>query len=164
MKLIYSVATWISCTLLICCGALGQHWITNGGVPEKVRIADVIVVGKLSKIVKRDFSITFSDFRDTGKPRTIYFDRGEITNPRFLKGDRAQVDFMSNIQKCVYIAFPSRGQGGYPLGFTNELAHALGEQGVWILERDKGLTGYYFDILVNPMPLNSEDEVTIDAK
>ena len=55
---------------------------------EAVKFADVIVVGKLTDIEKRVFSLTTTKFGPALKPPTVWYDVGLIKDPRFLKGER----------------------------------------------------------------------------
>lgn len=150
MKPACSVAAWLLATLFACCCVFGS-WVI-GPLSEHVAGVDLIVVGKLTDIVERDFSLTYSNKEGTKKPYTTHYDRGAIISPKVLKGDLAGSGY-------VRVVFPSKGQDKHP--FRHMLiSHSSGEEGIWLLTKDRALTGYHFVLgPQNPLPLDSESEV-----
>ena len=157
MKRTFLGAAGFFCALLVCCSAFGSWGI--GPLSERVAGADLIVVGKLSDIVERDFSLTYNNSLDYSskegrkKAYATHYDRGAITSPKVLKGD------IASIGGYVSVAFPSKGQDKHP--FRHMLtSHSSGDEGVWLLMQDRVLTGYYFVTgPQNPLPLDSQSEV-----
>jgi len=130
------------------------------GPKDLAKTADLVVVGKLSDIVEREFTFTFNKPRWEGaSPFTAHYDVGIIKNPKILKG---KVHWW-HTGGSVRIAFVSKGQDKLPgmLGGT----HSLGEEGVWFLTLDRSVTGNYFEIQPrSPWPLSCEAEVLESIK
>ena len=119
---------------------------------DRLRDADLIVVGRLSKIVERDFWITYSNKQGTKKPYTSYYDRGTIENPKLLKGEVGDDNSLS-------VVFDSKDQTRHP--FRHMLiSQDVGEEGIWLLRKDRVFTGHFVVVKPsNPLPLSAESKV-----
>ena len=81
-----------------------------------------------------------------------YYDLGRIKNPKVLKGDMGDGN-------SVTIAFDNKGQDKHPYRHML-IPHSTGEEGIWLLRKDRVFTGHFFVIKPsNPLALSSEAEV-----
>jgi hypothetical protein len=137
--------------ILLACGGVFGSWAVSP-LSERVAGADLIVVGKLSDVVKRDFSLTYANKEGNSGPYTTHYDVGMILEAKVLKGELGGSGY-------ARVAFASDGQDGHPFNHML-ISHSSGEAGIWLLTKDRVLTGYYFvHDPQNPLPLDSEPEV-----
>jgi len=132
---------------------------------DRIAASELIVIGKLVDVEEHAFSLTFkypkgeysfspAFFNSTPDPETRSFDRAKIKNPRVLKGNPHN--------SSVRIAFDSEGLGHSYTPYAN---HKAGEEGIWFLDQDGALTGYWFPNrrgpkdFSNPLPLAQTDEI-----
>ena len=174
---------WLFCSLLLCCIAHGQLAV-GVGPRTLVKIADLVVVGKLSDIEECEFTLTYNKpktayfikhemYNIVPKPFTRHFDVGIIKNPKVLKGhisgdDSKAWKWIRQNQKLLHgddfeyvrVAFDSP-RDAIATNYTCFKSQSSGQEGVWFLMRDDYLTGCYHVIKpYSPYPLDSEAEVT----
>ena len=137
--------------ILLACGGVLASWAVSP-LSARVAGADLIVMGRLSDVVERDFSLTYANKEGKSDAYTTHYDVGMILGAKVLKGDLGGSGY-------ARVAFASGGQDGHP--FSHMLSSpASGEAGIWLLAKDRVLTGYYFvNDPQNPLPLDSEPEV-----
>jgi hypothetical protein len=105
---------------------------------ERVKEAELIVVGTLTDVVEKHFSITY--YKEEKINYSRYYDVGEIEVTRFLKTPGYTPIF-------VPIAFHSREQRG-PCGTgpidSTDINLNEGDYGIWLLERDGFFTRFFY--------------------
>ena len=122
-----------------------EKWVTN---------SEIIVVGKISRVEARHFSLTYFKSGSKGREKNFvtYYDVGTIVNPTVLRGSPA----LAHIQ----IAFTAPNQKG-PFSHMH-LSYTKGQHGIWFLKRDS-LTGLYIASFKD-LKLRPEVERLVEAE
>ncbi|MBU0568125.1 hypothetical protein KKC52_08780 [bacterium] len=109
---------------------------------ERVEQADLVIVGTLTNVDERHFSITYYKNGTSGKTvdYSRYYDLGEIKVSKFLKVLEKPYHF------SIPIAFHSKDQTG-PYGISLHVSTDItlneGQQGIWLLKEDELFTGFF---------------------
>jgi hypothetical protein len=124
--------------------------------------ADYIVIGRLINVEKQAICVEHKNYRDIGKTARFYLDTGTIlATKRLFPVSLTQQNLPSEALQLPFASHSRshpQGNGNY-MGSSSQFHFDEGDEGIWILKREKFADHFTVVRPDNFLPLDSLNEV-----